>query len=73
MKTKIILLAVLVMISAPLMSTICYGVDYVCIDPGHGGSDSGTVGRVYHVPEKRANLKVGLALEDTLNNLGYPD
>lgn len=33
----------------------------VCIDPGHGGFQSGTVGRVYGVLKKDANLGVGLA------------
>jgi len=73
MRIKWIFLAALILTFTPSMSTVCYGINYVCIDPGHGGSDSGAVGRVYHVPEKDANLSVGLALRDTLENLGYPD
>lgn len=59
-----------------LVTCLCpssHAINYVCIDPGHGGSDSGAVGRVYHFPEKRANLRVSLAIRDTLENLGYPD
>jgi N-acetylmuramoyl-L-alanine amidase len=41
---------------------------YVCVDPGHGGSDDGTYGRVYGTKEKFANLKVGLALKDSITN-----
>lgn len=41
---------------------------YVCVDPGHGGYDNGTHGRVYGSLEKDANLNVGLALKDSLLN-----
>ena len=34
--------------------------DRVCIDPGHGGSDAGCVGRVYGVQENGVNLGMGL-------------
>lgn len=43
-----------------LVSTESFSWDYVCIDPGHGGNHSGTVGRVYGVLEKDVNLGVGL-------------
>ena len=33
---------------------------YVCLDPGHGGDQSGNVGRVYGLLEKDVNLGVGL-------------
>ena len=32
---------------------------WVCVDPGHGGIHSGTVGRVYGLLEKDVNLGVG--------------
>ena len=48
-------------------------INYVCIDPGHGGQYSGAVGQNFGTLEKNANLKVGLALRDSLNTLGYPD
>jgi N-acetylmuramoyl-L-alanine amidase len=35
--------------------------NYVCIDPGHGGMESGNIGRVYGLLEKDADLGVGLA------------
>lgn len=44
---------------------------YVCIDPGHGGGESGTEGPNFHTLEKNANLKVGLALKDSLWNSDY--
>jgi len=39
---------------------------YVCIDPGHGGTDPGALGKVYGVKEKDANLTVALALRDKI-------
>jgi N-acetylmuramoyl-L-alanine amidase len=33
----------------------------ICIDPGHGGSQSGNLGRVYGLLEKDVNLSVVLA------------
>ena len=38
----------------------CFCRDRVCIDPGHGGSDPGCVGRVYGVQENGVNLGMGL-------------
>jgi N-acetylmuramoyl-L-alanine amidase len=49
-----------------------FGYYYVCIDPGHGGSDSATVGPVYGVHEKDANLMVSLVLRDKIQNYIYP-
>jgi N-acetylmuramoyl-L-alanine amidase len=42
-----------------LVNSESFSWNYVCIDPGHGGSQSGTVGRVYGVLEKEVNLGVG--------------
>jgi N-acetylmuramoyl-L-alanine amidase len=36
------------------------------VDPGHGGSQSGNVGRVYGPLEKDANLRVGLASKNLI-------
>lgn len=52
---------------------ICGAINYVCIDPGHGGTASGSVGGAFGTLEKNANLKVALALKDTLEISGYPD
>jgi N-acetylmuramoyl-L-alanine amidase len=49
-----------------------FGYYYVCIDPGHGGSDSATVGPVYGVHEKDANLMVGLVLRDKIQSYIAP-
>jgi hypothetical protein len=40
--------------------SVSYGWDQVCIDPGHGGTDAGCIGRVYGVKEKDVNFGVGL-------------
>lgn len=40
----------------------------ICIDPGHGGSDPGAVGRVLGLLEKNINLAVALRLRDVLAN-----
>lgn len=44
-----------------LVPTESFSRTYVCIDPGHGGSQSGTVGRVYGLLEKDVNLSTALA------------
>lgn len=41
----------------------------VCIDPGHGGTDSGAVGNGYY--EKNLNLDVSLSLRDYLVSNGF--
>ncbi|MGB8657430.1 MAG: N-acetylmuramoyl-L-alanine amidase [Candidatus Zixiibacteriota bacterium] len=55
--TNLIFWAVIIMIS--IVSSSAYAKNYVCIDPGHGGTDPGTHGRVYGVLEKDVNLGVG--------------
>ena len=42
-----------------LITSRSFSWDYVCIDPGHGGSDDGCSGRIYHVKEKDVNFGVG--------------
>ena len=51
----------IVVVFVLLISSQSFSWDRVCIDPGHGGFQSGTVGRVYGVLKKDANLGVGLA------------
>ena len=51
------LLAVLLLVSPESFSWVD-----ICIDPGHGGTDAGCIGRVYGVQEKDVNLGVGLKL-----------
>lgn len=41
----------------------------ICIDPGHGGSDSGAIG-ITGLKEKDVNLDISLRLEKDLVNLG---
>src|SRR6266849_3372271 len=41
----------------------------VCLDPGHGGTDSGAINQ--DLQEKNINLLVGLALRDRLTSDGY--
>jgi hypothetical protein len=41
------------------ISTESFSWVYFCIDPGHGGSDPGCIGRVYGIQEKVVNLGVG--------------
>jgi hypothetical protein len=43
-----------------LINSQAYSWIYFCIDPGHGGIQSGNVGRVYGLLEKHVNLGVGL-------------
>jgi hypothetical protein len=57
-RAKLILWSVIIIVS--VVCSLVYARDYVCIDPGHGGKQSGTVGRVYGVLEKNVNLGVGL-------------
>lgn len=45
------------------------GPPLICIDPGHGGSDSGAVG-VSGAKEKDVNLAIGLLLADCLRQAG---
>ena len=54
-------LIILVLTSVFSFRTYAYTV---CLDPGHGGSDSGAVGTYYL--EKDANLDVANALWDSL-------
>jgi N-acetylmuramoyl-L-alanine amidase len=56
-KTSLILWLLLPIIL--LIPTETFSRDYVCVDPGHGGSDNGTHGRVYGLLEKNVNLGVG--------------
>lgn len=42
-----------------LISSRSFSLHWVCVDPGHGGIHSGTVGRVYGVLEKDVNFGVG--------------
>jgi N-acetylmuramoyl-L-alanine amidase len=44
----------------------------ICIDPGHGGSDPGAIGRSpFRVEEKQVNLAVGVLLEAQLEGMGH--
>jgi len=52
--------------------SLSFGYYYVCIDPGHGGSDSATVGPIYGVFEKDANLTVALLLKNKIEYYIYP-
>jgi hypothetical protein len=50
-----IVVALLLLIASRSFSWI-----YVCVDPGHGGSDPGTHGHVYGLLEKDVNLGITL-------------
>ncbi len=44
----------------------------VCIDPGHGGNDTGAIGTdPVRLEEKEINLGVSLLLEEELENMGH--
>ena len=44
----------------------------ICIDPGHGGTDSGAVGRQpFRLEEKDFNLNLALILEGELELRGH--
>ena len=44
----------------------------ICIDPGHGGMDSGAVGtEPFHLEEKDFNLELALLLEGELQSRGH--
>lgn len=49
----------IVVVFVLLISSQSFSWDRVCIDPGHGGSQSGVEGRVYGVLEKDVNFGVG--------------
>lgn len=73
MQNKIILLSCFALVLHFFYPSRSEGTYYVvCIDPGHGGSDSATVGPIYGVFEKNANLTVGLALRDKILYYVYP-
>lgn len=50
----------LVLILISIISSSSFAWIYVCIDPGHGGTDPGCIGRIYGVEEEDVNLGVGL-------------
>ena len=50
----------LVLIVISITSSLSYAWVDICIDPGHGGTDAGCIGRVYGVKEKDVNFGVGL-------------
>jgi N-acetylmuramoyl-L-alanine amidase len=56
----------------PDLSTMSYGVagKIIAIDPGHGGIDPGTIGRITKVQEKDITLKVARKLADNLSRAG---
>ncbi len=58
----------IVLIGVSITSCLVYGWNYVCIDPGHGGTDPGTHGHVYGVLEKDVNLGVGAWVYTYLSN-----
>jgi N-acetylmuramoyl-L-alanine amidase len=64
-RKRILLAAILCILFVPAKSYAQYS--WVCIDPGHGGTDPGTHGHVYGVLEKDVNLSVALALRDSIN------
>ena len=47
------------------------GVRTICIDPGHGGNDSGAYNRSLDVAEEDVTLDVGLRLRDLLRSSGW--
>lgn len=48
-----------------------YQEKVIVIDPGHGGNDSGTTGRLYNTPEKVITLSYALELKKLLEKRGY--
>ena len=46
-------------------------VKKVVIDPGHGGRDSGAIGRTYRLEEKRITLAISLQLAKMLKKRGF--
>ena len=44
--------------------------EYVCLDPGHGGSDPSTSGPVYQLSEQWVNLQVALECITLLDEMG---
>ena len=69
-------LHVLLFLLYALCIEIAFATPYdLCIDPGHGGTDPGTIGIRSNgdpIYEKGINLQVGLALKFRLDN-EFPD
>ncbi len=65
------ILMIWITISAILLSTkMANAGDYICLDPGHGGSDPGACGPVYQLPEQWVNLQVALKCSIFLDEMG---
>lgn len=48
-----------------------FAVKTIIIDPGHGGSDPGAIGRYYRTKEKDVDLDISKRLGDELRALGF--
>ena len=59
------ILALSITFSITNSTALCYNT--ICIDPGHGGDDPGTLGPQEKIDEDEVNLIVAQALKDSIN------
>ena len=65
------IIVIWIAISAILLSLeTVNSYEYICLDPGHGGSDPGASGPVYQLPEQWVNLQVALECSTLLDEMG---
>ncbi|HHI02621.1 MAG TPA: hypothetical protein ENL22_03765 [candidate division Zixibacteria bacterium] len=53
-----------------VLYSVSWGNIFYCIDPGHGGNESGCTTHITGYNEEHVNMDVGIALKDILEAAG---